>query len=71
MVTHGDYTEMNNGWNSYVHFVTGPLALQDSINDSRNKSTKFVHVQLSGADYFDNEKIHRIVNSPRSKWDHI
>ena len=22
-------------------------------------------------DYFDNEKIHRIVNSPRSKWDHI
>ena len=71
MVTHSDYTEMNNGWNSYVHFVTGPLALLDSINDSRNKSTKFVHVQLSGADYFEDQKIHHIVNSPRSKWDHI
>jgi len=68
MVTHSDYTEMDNGWNSYIHFVSGPLALQDNINDSRNKFTKFVHVQLSGADYFDDAKINRIVNLSRSEW---
>lgn len=68
MVTSGDYTEIDNGWNSYIHSVTGPLALQDSINDSRNKSTKLVHIQLSGVDYFEDQKIDRIVNLPRSKW---
>jgi len=68
MVTHSDYTEMDNGWNHYIHFVRGPLALQDPINDSRNSSTKFVHIQLSGADYFNDEKVHHIVNSARSRW---
>jgi len=52
-----------------VHYVTGPLALQDSINDSRNSSTKFVHIQLNGVDYFSDEKLYHIVNLPRSKWD--
>lgn len=68
MVTHSDYTEMQNGWNSYVHYTRGPLAMTDPIHDSRDAFTKFVHIQLSSADYFDNEKIHNIVNSPRSKW---
>ena len=63
-----DYTEMNNGWNSYIHYVRGPLALQDDINDSRNEFTEFVHIQLSSGDYFEDDKIHRIVNLPRSKW---
>jgi hypothetical protein len=59
---------MNNGWNSYIHFVSGPLAMEDDINDSRNKFTKFVHVQLSGADHFEDDKINRIVNLSRSEW---
>ena len=68
MVTHSDYTEMQNGWNSYVHYTRGPLAMIDPIHDSRNAFTKFVHIQLSEADYFDTDKIYNIVNSPRSKW---
>ena len=30
--------------------------------------TKFVHVQLSGADYFSDEQLYRIINSERSEW---
>ena len=68
MVTHSEYTEMDNGWNNYVHGVRGPLASQDPVNDSRNELTKFVHIQLSGADYFNNEQLYNITNSARSKW---
>ena len=68
MVTHSEYTEMDNGWNNYVHGVRGPLASQDPVNDSRNELTKFVHIQLSGADYFNNEQLYNITNSARSEW---
>ena len=68
MVTHSEYTEMHNGWNNYIHGVAGPLASQDRVHDSRNASTKFVHVQLSGADYFSDEQLYHITNSPRSEW---
>ena len=68
MVTHSDYTEIQNGWNSYVHYIRGPLAITDPIHDSRDAFTKFVHIQLSGADYFNEDKIFNIVNSPISKW---
>ena len=68
MVTHSEYTEMHNGWNNYIHGVAGPLALQDAVNDSRDASTKFVHVQLRGADYFSDEQLYHITNSARSKW---
>jgi hypothetical protein len=68
MVTHSEYTEMDNGWNNYVHGVRGPLALQDPVNDSRNALTKFVHIQLSSADYFSDEQLYHITNSARSEW---
>ena len=68
MVTHSDYTEMQNGWNSYIHYTRGPLGMIDPVHDSRNAFTKFVHVQLSGADYFHTDKLYHVVNSPRSKW---
>jgi hypothetical protein len=38
------------------------------VNDSRNELTKFVHIQLSGADYFNNEQLYNITNSARSEW---
>ena len=69
MVTHSDYTEMQNGWNSYIHYTRGPLGMIDPVHDSRNAFTKFVHVQLSGADYFHTDKLYHVVNSPRSKWE--
>ena len=64
---HG-YLQLDNGWNNYIHGVAGPLSLQDPINDSRDASTKFVHVQLRGADYFSDEQLYHITNSARSKW---
>lgn len=69
MCAHLDYIEIDNGWNSYVHFVRGILSIDDPIHDGRPKNkTKFVHIQLSGADFFDNEKIDRITNLPMKDW---
>ena len=48
--------------------MAGPLALQDPINDSRDAATKFVHVQLRGADYYSDEQLYHITNSARSEW---
>lgn len=67
MVKYLDYTELDNGWNSYVHYV-GPDIKPRAINDSRNEQTKFVHIQLRGADDFDADKLWRITNKPQSEW---
>ena len=69
MVRYLDYLEMDNGWNSYIHYTRGPLGLTEPIYNSKTKDTKFVHIQLSGADYFSNDQIHKIVNYSQSKWD--
>ena len=65
-----DYSTMDNGWNHYVHEIRGPLAFEhlNSINDSRDSWTRFVHIQLSGADYFKDDKLDRIINEPQEKW---
>ena len=68
IVARGRYTEMHNGWNNYIHYTRGPLGLADPIHDSRNDETKFVHIQLSGADYFDDDKIYNITNKSRAFW---
>jgi len=68
IVAGGHYTEMHNGWNNYIHYTRGPLGLADPIHDSRNDETKFVHIQLSGADYFDDDKIYNITNKSRAFW---
>ena len=67
-VRSGRMTEMHNGWNNYIHYTRGPLGLADPIHDSRNNETKFVHVQLSGADYFDDDKLYNITNKSRAFW---
>ena len=68
MVKHLDYTELDNGWNSYVHYVGSASDKPRPINDSRNESTKFVHIQLRGADDFDADKLWRITNRPQNEW---
>ena len=68
MVTYSDYQEMDNDWNRYIHYTRGPLSLADPIHDSRTNDTKFVHIQLSGADYFDDQQLYNITNLPRSTW---
>lgn len=66
--THGEYVELDNDWNCYVHYVRGPLGQFEPIHDGRGKDPKFVHIQLSGADHFDNDKLDRITNLQMSEW---
>lgn len=60
--------QMDRGWNDYVHEVRGPLGITTPIHDPRDASTKFVHVQLSGGDMFDDDKLDRITNLPQGQW---
>ena len=68
MVIHGNYAELDNGWNGYVHYIRGPLGDITPIHDGRTKNSKFVHIQLSGASSFDDSKLYRITNLPMEKW---
>ena len=54
---------MDNKWNSSVQFNA-----DRSIKDLRTKDTNFVHVQLNGKHWFDEEKTLRIANLPVSEW---
>lgn len=68
MVKHLAYTELDNGWNSYVHYTGDAGQVPRPIHDSRTEKTKFVHIQLRGADDFDEAKLWRITNRPRDEW---
>ena len=68
MCRHLDYSELSNDWNCYVHGILGPLGEQESIHDGRSDFPQFVHIQLSGADYFKDDKLDRITNEPQEKW---
>ncbi|WP_372742586.1 hypothetical protein [Neptunomonas sp.] len=64
-----EYVELDNDWNSYVHFVGDRSMKTRPINDMRTKNTKFVHIQISSADHFDTDTLWRITNLPVNKWD--
>jgi lipopolysaccharide biosynthesis glycosyltransferase len=68
MLPRMDYVELDNGWNSYVHYTGDPKLSPRPVNDSRTPDTKFVHVQLRGADHFAADKLWRIVNRPQGEW---
>jgi hypothetical protein len=63
-----DYVELDNGWNSYIHYIGDPKQNPRPVNDTRNKETKFVHVQIRGADHFDGKTLWRITNLPQNEW---
>jgi len=63
-----DYVELDNGWNSFIHYIKDTINPTKRVNDTRTKNTKFVHIQMSGADHFDADKLHRIANLPIDKW---
>lgn len=67
-VANMDWIEMDNGWNSYIHYIRQGNQPR-RINDSRTKDTKFVHIQMAGADNFDAAKLDRITNLPQSEWE--
>lgn len=62
-----NFVEMNNGWNSQVHYIRGPLSITGNINDERNADTKLVHVQMT-AHKWNEKHLHEIVNLPQSQW---
>ena len=62
-----DWVELDNGWNSYIHY-TREGTQEKQVNDTRTKDTKFVHIQLAGADHWDAAKLERVANLPRTEW---
>jgi len=62
-----DWVELDNGWNSYIHY-TREGTQERQVNDTRTKDTKFVHIQLAGADHWDAAKLERVANLPRTEW---
>ena len=68
MVKYLDYSELDPGWNSYVHFVGDNTISPRPVHDSRNEQTKLVHIQLRAADDFDAAKLWRITNRPQNEW---
>ena len=67
-VANMNYTELHNGWNSYIHYAALSKTTPVFLNDSRTDETKFVHIQLPGADDYGAEKLHRITNLSQSEW---
>lgn len=64
-----DYVELDAGWNSFVHaYHLDASKKATAINDSRTETTKFVHIQLRGADHWDAATQARITNLPQSEW---
>lgn len=63
-----NWVEMDNNWNSYV-FTTRDKEHDGRYNvDERTPDTKFVHVQLRGADDWGEREHWNVVNLPRSQW---
>ncbi len=67
-VANMDYVELDNGWNSYVHWYFDSEN-KKHLNDMRTESTKFVHIQLRGADAFDAGTLWKITNLPAREWE--
>jgi hypothetical protein len=59
--------ELDNKWNCYVHYLTRAREIVGVI-DPRTPQTRMVHVQLRGADDYDDRTLHRIVNLPQAQW---
>jgi len=64
-----DYVELDNGWNRYIHqYYTDASKRELKIKDPRTEDTKFVHIQIRGADHWDADKLWRITNLPEAEW---
>ena len=63
-----DVQEMDNGWNSYIHYTRDINHADRYLCDWRDENTKFVHVQFAGADNLNAETHRKIVNLPREEW---
>lgn len=64
------FSEMDCEWNRQLQCV-GPNRdfPKREVYDGRTKSTKFVHVQLSGAKNWDKKRLWKVVNLPQFQWE--
>jgi hypothetical protein len=60
------WKELDTGWNSQIHYWG--KGNPRPIIDLRNDATKFVHVQLRGADDWSEDELHRVTNQPINEW---
>ena len=62
-----DWIELDNNWNSYIHYKRQGKE-ERQVNDTRTENTKFVHIQLAGADHWDAATLDRVTNLPQAEW---
>jgi len=63
------FQELDQEWNRYITWDKRGVKVEDrKVCDPRNEHTKFVHVQMRGADDLDNDTHYRIVNRPVTEW---
>jgi len=60
------WKELDVGWNSQIHYWG--QGNPRPVIDLRNDNTKFVHVQLRGADDYDEDQLFKIANNPQKDW---
>ncbi|MGV7234719.1 MAG: hypothetical protein ACQ9ET_00530 [Nitrosomonadaceae bacterium] len=66
-----DWVEMDNEWNRFITYIPVPGAKKGDRKpsyDPRTENTKFVHIQMSGADHYDADTHWRITNLPVNEW---
>jgi hypothetical protein len=62
-----NWVELDNEWNRYITYIaTGQEP--KPVCDPRTENTKFVHIQLRGADHYDADKLWKITNLPVEEW---
>ena len=60
------FKALNNGWNSYMHKLgKHPNA---TVNDTRTKDTKLVHIMFRTADDWSETALWQITNLPQDQW---
>ena len=65
-----DFVELDNEWNRYITWCPydSPGGFQRTAVDPRTENTKFVHIQMRGADNQSNEWHWTIANRPKEEW---
>lgn len=63
-----NFQEISPEWNSFIHYLGNSKMKRRPINDMRTNKTKFVHIQLRGADEYDTQTLWEITNLPVDHW---
>jgi hypothetical protein len=67
-VTKIPFQEMDTNWNSFMHYLGDSKMKVRPVNDMRTPKTKLVHIQLRGADDYDEKTLWELTNLPVDQW---